>query len=439
MKFTIIRRLTALVCSVSLLGLLCACAGANDSASRNGAGKGGFADRTLSVFMGRGPAADVIKASLPEFESETGLRVDLQIFSNEQLSTKLTVQLDADSSSPDVFMLRPLEELKLFHKNGWLLPLDDYVRRDADYEFGDFSPSAIDSTTDNGQLLSIPLSTEQQILYYRKDLLQKAGIPVPRTLDELEEAAAKLHDPQNGVYGFVARGQKNALVTQLSSFIFSEGGDFQTGGRASLNSPDTVKGMTRYVNLLKRYGPPGVMNMGWPQAMGIFAQGKAAFYTDASAIYSSAADPDKSAVADKVGYALFPAGQAGAKPFNITAWGMAINAASAKKEAAWTFLRWATSKDLVMRSQQKGNPGARSSVWNDPQGVSGFPKEYIAVVNESIRSGVGHDRPQVISVGDARDVVGDIVIKGLLGEDVQESADKANIEFQLIMDRDNQK
>ncbi|WP_284646685.1 ABC transporter substrate-binding protein [Paenibacillus silviterrae] len=420
-----------------MLIVLSACSATNDSASKNTGAK--FADNTITAYMGKGPASEVIKSLLPEFEARTGLKVDLQIFSNEQLSRKLSVQLDADSSNPDIIMLRPLEELKLFNKNGWLQPLDEYVHKDADYDYGDFSKSAIDSTTDNGKLLSIPLSTEQQILYYRKDLLRNAGISVPRTLDELEEAAKKLHDPQGGVYGFVARGQKNALVTQLSSFIYSEGGDFQQGWKATLDSAETISGITRYVNLLKNYGPPGVMNMGWPQAVGVFAQGKAAFLTDASAIYSAAANPDKSPIADEVGYAMFPAGKSGARPYNVTAWGIAINAASDNKDAAWSFIRWATSKELVMKSQVKGNPGARNSVWSDPQGVSGFPKEYISVINKSISDGIGHDRPQVISVGEARDIVGDIVIKGLLGEDIKESAHKANQDFQAVMDRDNKK
>jgi len=432
------RILKISVCLTFLIGTLTACTGINDNASENAFGTK-FADKTITAYMGKGPAAEVIRSSLPEFEAQTGLKVDLQIFSNEQLSKKLSVQLAADSSNPDIIMLRPLEELKLFNRNGWLQPLDEYVRKSVDYDFDDFSKSAIDSTTDDGKLLSIPLSTEQQILYYRKDLLQQAGLSVPRTLDELETAAQKLHDPQNGLYGFVARGQKNALVTQLSSFIYSEGGDFQHGQTAAIHTAETVSGISRYVNLLKNYGPPGVMNMGWPQAMGIFAQGKAAFYTDASAIYTAAADLGKSSFADKVGYAVFPAGRAGAKPFNITAWGLAINAASDNKEAAWSFIHWATSKDLVMRSQQKGNPGARNSVWNDPNGVSGFPEEYISVVTESIKSGIGHDRPQVISVGEARDIIGDIVIKGLLGEDIKEAAAKANQDFQAVIDRDNKR
>lgn len=433
---------TTLFAGIMLMAsALAGCFGGNDQDSVNSFDNDGkpYTGVSITAYMGISPAADVIKSLLPEFESQTGLKVDLQILTNEQLSQKLSVQLTAGSSSPDVFMIRPLEEVKLFHKNGWVHPLDEYVRRDPDYDFDDFSKSAIESTTAEGKLISVPLSTEQQILYYRKDLLEQAGISVPRTLDELEEAVKKLHDPDHGIYGFVARGQRNALVTQLSSFLYSEGGDFQKGDKATINTPEAIKGISRYADLLRIYGPPGVLNMAWPQAAGVFAQGKAAFYTDASAIYSSMLDPTTSKIVNKVGFAMFPAGQAGAKPFNITAWGLAMNSASGNKEAAWTFIQWATSKDLVLKSQQKGNPGARNSVWNDPQGFSGFPKEYIPVVSESIKIGVGHDRPQVISVSEARDIIGNIVIKGLLGEDIKEAADKANQDYQAIIDREKAK
>jgi multiple sugar transport system substrate-binding protein len=355
-------------------------------------------------------------------------------FPNEQLSQKLSVQLAAGSASPDVFMLRPLEELKSFAINGWLQPLDTYVEADPDYDIADYSLSAIQSVSYNGTVMAIPISTEQQILFYRKDLLAQARLSVPKTLDELEAAAKKLHDPANGVYGFVARGQRNALVTQLSSFIFSEGGDFQTDGRATLNTPEAIAGIERYVGLLKRYGPPNVFNMGWQQAAGLFSQGKAAFYTDASAIYSIAMGADHSAIGDKAGFAMFPAGQAGSRPYNVTAWGLGMNAGSVHKDWAWRFIRWATSREAVLKSQQMGNPGARQSVWNDPEGLSRFPDEYTGVVKEAMRIGVGHDRPLVVNVGQARDIIGDIVIQGLLGEDIGAAADKANREFQALID-----
>ncbi|MCY9661449.1 sugar ABC transporter substrate-binding protein [Paenibacillus chondroitinus] len=396
-----------------------------------------FAGKTISLVTANHPWADAIKPLLPDFEKETGIKVNVESFFEDQLTQKLTVQFTSGSATPDVFMYRPLQEGKLFYKNGWVQPLDDYAQKAKDYDFNDFSKSAIGSTTVESKLAGIPIITEQEILYYRKDLLQKAGIAVPKTLDELNAAVKKLHDPKNEMYGFVARGQRSPLVTQVSSFLYSEGADFTTSEKASINTPEAIKAFTTYGTLLKDYAPPGVLNMSWPQAFGIFAQGKVAFLTDANSLYQNATDPAKSKVADQVGFAVFPGGKAGSKPYSITSWGLAMNAKSGNKDATWAFIQWATSKDVVLKTQQKGNPGARASVWDKPEGTTGFPAELVPIIKESAKTGVDHDRPTVISVGEARDAVGEIVQKVMSGEtNLQPVADKANQALQTIIDKD---
>lgn len=399
-----------------------------------------FEGKNITLVTANHPWNDAIKPLIPEFEAATGMKVNVQSFFEDQLTQKLTVQFTSGSATPDVFMYRPLQEGKLFYKNGWVSPLDEYPQKDASYDFADFSKSAVGSVTVDGKLAGIPIITEQEILYYRKDLLQKAGIAVPKTIDELVAAVKQLHDPKNEMYGFVARGQRSPLVTQVSSFLYSEGADFSQGDKATINTPEAIKAFTTYGTLLKDYGPPGVLNMSWPQAFGIFAQGKVAFLTDANSLYKNLTDAEKSKVADQVGFAVFPGGKAGSKPYNITSWGLAMNSKSANKDAAWEFMKWATSKEIVLKTQQKGNPGARASVWDNPEGTTGFPAELVTVIKESVKGGVDHDRPTVISVGEARDAVGEIVQRVMAGEtNLQDTADKANAALQAIMDKDKSK
>lgn len=386
----------------------------------------------ITAYMAKNPVADILRAHLPEFEEKTGIQVDFQALTNEQLSQKMFVQMTVGSESPDVFMIRPLEELSLYENNGWLAPLESYAVSDPRYDFADFSGTALESVTVDGKLLAIPLSTEQQILFYRKDLLEKQGIGVPQTLDELEEAVRRVHDPEHGVYGFVARGQRSALVTQLSSFIYSEGGNFLIEDQAALNTEEALKGMKRYVNLLRNYGPPGAINFSWPQSADLFAQGKAAFFTDASAIYSLLSQSGLNK--EDIGYAMFPAGDAGRKPYSTTAWGIAMNANSPRKEAAWAFMEWASGREMVLEAQKIGNPGARSSLWRDEEGISGFPEGLIPIINESIPIGMSYDRPKVIHVKEARDIIGSIVVKGLVGEDIEAAAESANVQLQELID-----
>ncbi|TJY44085.1 sugar ABC transporter substrate-binding protein [Cohnella pontilimi] len=432
--------------------LLAGCGGNSDNNSASGsnspsapAASGSaaakpFEGKSINLVTANHPWAEAIKPLIPDFEAATGMKVNVESFFEDQLTQKLTVQFTAGSETPDVFMFRPLQEGKLFFKNGWLHPLDEYVNKDPNYDFADISKSAVGTATVDGKIAGIPIITEQEILYYRKDLLQAAGIEVPKTIDELVVAAKKLHDPSKGMYGFVARGQRSPLVTQVSSFLYGEGADFLKDDKATINTPEAVKAFTTYGTLLKDYGPPGVLNMSWPQAFGIFGQGKVAFLTDANSLYKNATDPAKSQVADKVGFAPFPAGSAGSKPYNITSWGLAVNAKSADKEAAWEFIKWATSKEIVLKTQEKGNPGARASVWDNPEGTTGFPPELVAVIKESVKGGVDHDRPTVINVGEARDAVGEIVQKIMTGEkNIQPVADKANEALQAIIDQDKNK
>lgn len=395
-----------------------------------------FAGQTVVFAAANHPWTQALEPLIPEFEELTGAKVELESYFEDQLSQRLNVQFTSGSSTPDVFMYLATRETLRLLNNGLVEPLNDYVNRNAEYDFADISPSAIGTTSVDGSIAAIPIITEQQIMYYRKDLLEQHNIPVPTTMDELVEAAAKLHDPDNKMYGFVARGQRANAVTQASSFVFSEGGDFITDGKASINTPEALKAFGTYGGLLKDYGPPGVLNMTWPEAMGVFAQGQVAFYVDSTAIYKNALDPEKSTVADHVGFAVLPAGSAGSKPYNIASWAIAMNANSDNKDLAWAFMEWATSKEVMLKTQAAGNPGARDSVWAHEEGTKGFPAELISIIQESSKNGVGHNGPVVISVDEARDVVGGIIVKAILGEDYVAEAEAANPKLQEIIDKE---
>jgi multiple sugar transport system substrate-binding protein len=398
-----------------------------------------FAGKKITVFDLNHQWHESIKAQLPEFEEATGMKVDIQAFAEDQLQQKLAVQFTSNSETPDVFMYRPYMDKILYSKNGWTAPLDDYVKKNASYEFADYSKAAIEASTIDGKLMSIPLFTDQFVLYYRKDILQKNNIPIPKTLTELEAAAKKLHDPGKDFYGIVGRGQRNALVTAVASFVFSEGGDFMNGDKAAINTPEAIRGFQIYANLLKNYGPQGTLNMSWPQAAGIFAQGKAAFYTETASVYKNTTDPEKSLVKDNVGFATFPAGTAGAKPYSIASWSLSMNPQGKNKDASWAFMEWATNKENVLKIQRTGVPGARNSVWASKEGIETYPADLAAAIQETMKIGIGHNVPQVISVGEARDAVGSIAVKAMLGEDIKAAADQANKELQAIIDKDKTK
>ncbi|MBP2479387.1 multiple sugar transport system substrate-binding protein [Crossiella equi] len=388
-------------------------------------------DAPLRVLAANHVWTRTLRERIGELEDLIRRRVSVTMLTGDQLAGAYNVKLNASATDIDVMMVRALQEQALFARNGWLADLTDLVGEDG-YRWQDFQEAPRGASTVGGRVLSVPVVTERPVLYYRKDL-----VAPPSTLDQLLAEARRLHDPGRGVFGAVGRGQRTGAVTQWSSFLYSFGGDFVVDGRSTIATPAAIQAYEYYGRLLGRSGPPGVANMSLEQAMPVFAQGKAAFYVDADAIYTSIVDPKTSLVRDRVGFAPFPAGPAGAKPYNVPSWSLGINRFSRLREDAWAFLRWASGPEMVSALQAKGIPGARTSAWADARTLAGFPPDLAEAMRANAREGIGSDRPKVLQVGRARDIVGAPLVAGVLGQPVAPVARAADAELAAFLVRDN--
>lgn len=390
----------------------------------------------LNVTLANHVWTDIVREALPAFEAETGLTVNLTQLGEDQLSDQYNVKLNAGSNEIDVMMYRPLQEGKLFAKNGWLADLSTDVASSPTWDWSDFQSGPVESTTAAGKVVGVPIITEREVLYYRKDLLAAAGLEVPTTLKELEAAAKTIKDANPGTAGFVARTGVSAAVTQFSSFLHSEGGDWiGADGNAALNTPAFKSATELYGKLINEYGPANVStDMSWPEAMAIFTQGGSAFYTEADSLYKNATDPAKSTVSDTVGFAAFPAGADGSRPYNVPSWALGISADSKNSANAWKFIEYFTSKEKVLEIQKAGVPGPRTSVWADPAGVATYPADLAEAIKVSATNGVGFDRPLVVSVPQAREIVGLPIVTAITGGDLDAAISEAQGKLQSLLD-----
>ena len=223
--------------------------------------------KEIRVLLANHPYGELLKAAIPEFESATGIKVNAESHQESQLTTKLTTEFATNSSSVDVFMTRPLQEGKMFYKNGWYEPL-------AGLDFSDYPPNVMSVASFGGKAYIVPLVTEWQVLYYRKDVLQKAGIKVPTTFSELEAAARAVSS--ESLAGFASRGKGGAAVTQLSSYVYNYGGLYLDKGAAVFDSKPALEAIRFYGKLLGSYGPKGITSMSWENIMPLFQAGKIA-------------------------------------------------------------------------------------------------------------------------------------------------------------------
>jgi len=374
-------------------------------AAAGGSKDAGTKPQEIRVLLANHPYGDLLKTQIPEFEKATGIRVTVEQLQEAQLTQQLTTEFATGSSTVDVFMTRPLQEGLLFMKNGWYEPLSAY-------DFSDYPQSTINIGSKDGIKYIVPLVTEWEVLYYRKDLLKAAGLQVPANFTELENAAKALN--KNGIAGFASRGKGNAGVTQMSSYVYNFGGRYIENGHAVFNSPEALTAIRFYGKLDGSYGPEGITSMSWENIMPVFQAGKVAMWTDASVFYGNIIDPAKSVVPkEDVGVAPFPAGPKANNPFIVVSWGMAVAKMSKNKAAAQKFITWATSAALAKDGMLKNITMARDSVWKDTDVLKTVNPGLVESQASAAKNGYPYDRPYMSSVGAARDLIGELIIESI--------------------------
>lgn len=371
----------AVVASSALLAGCAQAAGPDASSEVESFDWRNYEGEELNLLMSEHPLSNALENNLAEFEEKTGISVNLETLTESDYMVKILTELQSGAGSYDVFMTSQPMNYQ-YAAAGWVEDLqpwvDDPKQTAPDYDFEDFFPALIEAErwdkTDfggagEGELWAIPANEEGYALFYRADILEANGIEVPQTIDELVAAAEQLDGTEfdgKTISGFVSRGDKTyPTLNPFSTFAGAYGVKDITDGKATVNSPEGVEATTKWVELMQ-YAPDAASTYTWYEAQQDFLAGNAAFYIDADHM---APDFEKegSAIAGKVGYALPPEGPEG-RSSSLWLWSLGMNAASEHKGAAWQFIQWATSKELLTKAIAEGNMNpTRISVADSPE------------------------------------------------------------------------
>src|SRR3954470_7862920 len=273
-----------------------------------------YAGTTLEVNLAKGPRGDNLQKYIKEFVELTGIKVESEQIPEQQQRQKAVIELASGKPSFDVIHLSYHVQKRQFEKAGWLADMTPYMKDPTltapDLVESDFSAAGLQyARNDKGQMLSLPWSVDYFILYYNKELFEKKGVAVPKTLDEMVAAAEKLTDPKEGIYGFVGRGLCNANMAMWSNFFLDYGGEFlDAKGNILTDGPEAIAATKLYQTLLTKAAPPGVAGFNWMESMASFTQGRAAMWIDGVGWAPPLEDPAASRIVGKVGYTVVPAG-----------------------------------------------------------------------------------------------------------------------------------
>ena len=106
-----------------------------------------------------------------------------------------------------------------------------------------------------------------------------------------------------------------------------------------------------------------------------------------------------------------------------------------QKDAAWALINWMATSKMQQDAQSNGSSAARTSVW-EVEGLSSWPQEFQDLAAAVGNKAHGTDRPYMINVASARDVIGQVIVTAIEGGDVQAAADTANADFQKLLDEE---
>lgn len=287
------------------------------------------------------------------------------------LRSRVTTDIATKGGQFDVMTIG-MYETPIWAKKGWLKELQPTAAYDVD----DLLPAMRNGLSVEGKLYAAPFYGESSMLMYRKDLTDKAGVTFPErpTWEQVRDAAAKIHNPPN-VYGICLRGKPGwgDNMAFLSTMANSFGAQwFDMSWKPQLDTKPWRDAVTFYVDLLKKYGPPGSSANSFNEILALYNEGKCGMWVDATIAASFITDPKQSKVADKVAFAQGPYAVTEKGANWLWAWALAIPAGTKNTDAAQKFISWATSKDYInLVAKEKGwaavPTGTRKSTYANPE------------------------------------------------------------------------
>jgi trehalose/maltose transport system substrate-binding protein len=240
----------------------------------------------------------------------------------------------------------------------------------------------VDNNTVGGKLLAMPWFTDAGVLYYRKDLLEKHGVAVPRTWQELSAAAAKVQDGERKAgndkfWGFVFQGKAyEGLTCNAVEWIDSFGGGaiVDGAGDITINNPKAAEALTWVASTVGKIAPEGVLNYAEEDARGVFQSGNAAFMRNWPYAWSLGNSAD-SPVKGKIGVVALPKGGEGGKNTGtLGGWQLAVSKYSKNAAVAADLVLYLTSKEEQKRRAIAGayNPTI-ASLYEDKDVLTAVP------------------------------------------------------------------
>ena len=393
----------AAVAAGLLLAVGCSSGGASSGApATNGIGpvtfaigkdNAGWAEGVVARWNERHPNQQVTLLLLPEA-------------SNDQLA-QLVANLQAKSDEYDVIDMDVIWTAE-FASNGWIIPLPE-----SQFPLGEFLKPAVDTAMYQGRLYAVPDYSNADLLYYRKDILAKAGVSPPRTWDQLQRLAETVA-PKYGLYGYAGTfAPYEGLTVNFAAAVQSAGGSILSpeGNRVMVDSPQALHGLEFLVNGFQQGWIPKVaLTYEEESSQAAFEAGKFLFLDNWPDVYAALSVPGpQNKVYGKVGVAPLP-GPNGPGSSSLGGANLAISAFSQHQQTALNFIKYMTGETSERQMLEQGSfPPVLTQLYTDKSLWRSHP--YLPVLEQAINS--AQPRPAITNYDQASLAISSAVYEAL--------------------------
>lgn len=350
---------------VALAATAMTVAGCSTSGAGNGGGAGNTGKgATIHILGAATTSIDYLKKLTPQFTKQTGIKVDITTVPYENLQQKMVLSLSSHAGEYDV--VEPFTEMvPELQAGGWVLPLADAEKKYpslSKIDLSDFLQSYEKFYSgQDGKPQFVAYEPDTRVLYYNGPLLKQKGFLAPQTWQQLEKAAAA-YGGSKPPYGFMASTSQGpwVILTWLPVLYSTGQGVFDANGCPMLTTDKAVKATEFYVHMVKSYGPPAATSYTLFDIEPYMYKDQLAF-----------ADVDTAATPKHMQIQPFPAMNSQTTAYGsgeVGGWGYGIVKDSKNQAAAYKWIKWATSKNIMLKTELAGrqNPG-RISLYSNAQ------------------------------------------------------------------------
>ena len=326
--------------------------------------------------------------------------------SNDQLA-ELVANLQAKSDEYDVIDMDVIWTAE-FASNGWIIPLPE-----SQFPLKDFLKPAVATAMYQGRLYAVPDYSNADLLYYRKDILAKAGQQPPKTWAQLAKLAETVA-PKYGLDGYAGTfAPYEGLTVDFAAAVQSAGGSIMSadGNKVTVDSPQALDGLKFLVSGFQQGWIPKVtLTYEEESAQAAFEAGKFLFLDNWPDVYAalSVPGPDNK-VYGKFGVVALP-GPDGIGSSSLGGANLAISAYSQHQRTALNFIKYMTYLTNEKEMLEQGSfPPVWTQLYTDPALIRSYP--YLPVLEQAINS--AQPRPAISNYDQASLAISSSVYQAL--------------------------